>query len=84
MDKVFAIFDSKVELFDKPNLCKSRGEAMRMFKDLVNESGNVINKHPEDFTLFELGEYDSEKGKLIAHPTPVSCGVAIEYKEQSQ
>ena len=42
--------------------------ALRQFSDAVNDDRNHENqwaKHPEDFSLFCLGEYDDNTGVII-------------------
>ena len=51
-----------------------------MFTDSVNDSSTMFSKHPEDYTLFELGSWCDEDAKYILHSAPVSVGVAIEFK----
>lgn len=76
--KVYAIYDSKSEAYSKPHLELTRGLALRSWDSIVNDPNSSINKHPEDFTLFELGEYDPTSGQFQNHSTPLSLGVAIE------
>lgn len=82
--KIYSIYDSKIELFAKPFYMHSRGEALRAWGEVVNDPETTICKHPADFTLFELGEFDEETGKFANLQTPVSLGLAIEYKKKPQ
>ena len=77
--KVFTIFDSKVGAYLPPMFFRSRGEAIRVFETLTNESGHQFNKYPGDYSLFELGDYDDLTAKFVLLPTPTSIGVAIEF-----
>lgn len=80
MPKIFAIYDSKVESYGRPMFFLTKGEALRSWSDIINDDKSAFHKHPEDFTLFELGEFDETSGKIQQLPTPVSLGVAIEFK----
>lgn len=81
---VYTIYDSKVKAYMQPFMAQTNGQALRMFADTVQDDKTVINKHPEDYTLFALGSYDDQTGKYENLETPQSLGVAIEYKgEQS-
>ncbi len=44
-----------------------------------NDAGHQFNKHPEDFTLFELGTYDDSSAKFDMGITPHGLGKALEY-----
>lgn len=78
--KVYNIFDAKLEAYMLPQCRRSRGEVLREFSDAVNDGNpdNGISKHPEDFILFETGEFDDQTG-LVNPCTPVSLGCAIEF-----
>lgn len=78
----FSVYDSKVQLYAQPFFMRSRGEALRGFTDVANDSSTSICRHPQDFALMELGEYDESTGKLENHPAPVSLGLAHEFKNQ--
>lgn len=84
MKKVFAIYDSKAEGFELPATFLAKGEALREFQDAVNNNQTKYGKHPEDFTLFELGDYDEHKGLLIPSKTITSLGVGIEFVKKAE
>lgn len=74
-----SVYDSKAEIFNQPQFFIAKGEAIRAFADVVNDPKAPMNKHPEDYTLFEIGYYDPETGRLEATATPTSMGLATEY-----
>jgi len=80
LHKVFTVFDTKVEAYNQPFFMKSRGEAIRAFSDIVNDKNHAFNRHPEDYVLFELGEYDDSCAKFNLYDAPHSLGVAIEFR----
>lgn len=66
--KLFAVFDSKAALFGQPFSDQQEGSAIRNFSDAVNDASNpnnMWNRHPEDFSLFQVGEFDNNSGELI-------------------
>lgn len=79
--KIFTVYDSKVQAYMLPFYQQTKGAAIRAFKDTCNDSTHPFYKHPEDYTLFELGEFDDGKAKFELYKTPISLGVAHEYKE---
>ena len=77
--KVMSIFDSKAEAYNTPIFVAAKGQAIRAFEDQINTEDSEFNKHPEDYTLFYIGEFDSDTGQIIS-TNPESLGVALEYK----
>lgn len=85
ISKMYCIHDCKVGAYDKPWLARSRGEAIRSFADLINsKDNNMVSKHPEDYTLFEVGEFSLDTGNVTPHPAHINVGKALEFKELIQ
>lgn len=66
--KIFAVFDSKAAFFGRPFSEQMEASAIRGFRDAVNDGSNPANlwhNHPEDFSLFMIGEFDDSTGELI-------------------
>lgn len=61
---LMAVRDAQVSCFMRPWVARSEGEAIRAFADLVNEPGHDLNKHPEDYTLFQVGKFDDQTGEV--------------------
>ena len=77
--KCYTVYDGKVAAYLPPFYCRADGEAIRMFAESVMSEGHQFAKHPEDFTLFYIGEYDDETAKVECVITPVSLGTALEF-----
>lgn len=77
---VYTIYDSKVKAYMAPFMAQTNGAALRMFEDTVRDEKTVLNKHPEDYSLFAIATFDDSTGKYENLETPNSLGVAIEYK----
>lgn len=67
MSYVFSVFDSKPAFFGTPFIDQRKESAIRAFADAVNspDPNNGFKRHPEDYSLFVLGEFDNETGELI-------------------
>lgn len=63
---VVAVRDSAVGVFGQPFFVTARAQAIRSFSDEVNRvaADNDLNKHPGDFELFALAEYDDLTGRF--------------------
>lgn len=78
--KVFAILDTKANTFNVPFFMRSTGEAIRAFTDLANDPQSMVFKHPDDFRLFHIGEFDQELAQFDVPPKPVPLGTGGEFK----
>lgn len=61
---VFAVKDRLADVFGQPFQQANKLSAIRAFTDSVNSVGetNMLNKHPDDFDLYELGTFDDCTG----------------------
>lgn len=78
--KFFTVYDSKTEVYLQPFLMQTKGAAIRAFADTVNDQSSQFAKHPEDFTLFEIGEYDDTTANMIAYDVKQPLGLAKEFQ----
>lgn len=81
--KLYAIHDAAVKEFLGPEPAKTHAEAERKFAFNVNreESGFLFSK-PENFSLYFVGEYDTETGLLGAMREPQHIITAVQCKQQ--
>lgn len=80
--KIYAVHDSKAEAYMNPFFLQNDAMAIRGFSDAAN-SDSPIAKHPEDYTLFHIGEYSEAKGEIIPS-TPRSLGNAVEFAKPTE
>jgi hypothetical protein len=81
--QIFAIKDTKVNAFMQPFFMRTEAEAIRAFATSTNDPSTNFNKHPEDYHLFQLGEYDEETGKLESkEPTQKAHALALLNPEE--
>lgn len=71
---LFSIFDEKAGAFAHPLTFRSKGEAIRAFTDAVNAPDSPFFKHPNDFYMYKLGEYDDNSGVVQPMKEPVITG----------
>lgn len=79
--KIFTIYDSKAEAYLPPFFMKSKGEALRALTSQVNDENSNFHKYAEDFTIFEVGEWNEENCKFNLLDTLHSLGVLLEFKK---
>jgi hypothetical protein len=83
--KLYSIHDSAVSDFGPPMQCRTHGEAERTFRDLIaDERTGNIHKHPEHFTLFYVGDFDSSAGKILAQEAAMCIITGIQAKANDQ
>ena len=63
--QVYSIYDKAAQAYITPFFMHNKALAMRAFQDNVNaKDENNISKHPEQFSLFCLGEYNDSTGQI--------------------
>lgn len=77
--RLYSVYDSVAQVWGKPFPMKNKGEAIRGFAQACSDPQTSLYQNPEDYTLFEIGEWDDDKGNILMHDAKVSCGVAIEF-----
>jgi len=79
--QVFAIFDSKVQVFSPPQFARTTGEMVRTVCDTLASGESMLSRHPEDFALYDLGQYDDATAAFELKP-PASLGLLVQYMPQ--
>lgn len=78
----YSIYDAAAKAYMRPMFMQTDGLAMRVFKDAINsEEQSDISKHPEQFTLFKIGEFDDQKGVINSTDKPELLASGHEVKE---
>ena len=67
---LYAVRDVKVG-FQSISVQPNDAVAVRGFESTVINSDSVLFTHSEDFSLFKLGEFDQDSGRLIPLELPV-------------
>lgn len=80
--KVLAVYDEKVKAYIEPWYARTTAAAIRSFESAVNDPKTQLSQHPSDFTLFEIGEWDDDKGEIQMYEAKKSLGLAQEFKHQ--
>jgi hypothetical protein len=68
--RVYSVRDSKSEEFHLPFFDTKDASAERSFRMAVNDPKTKFHSNPEDFDLYQIGEYDTEKGELKKEDSP--------------
>ena len=79
---VFAVYDRKAEAYGMPIFFAAKGQAVRAFDDQCNQAGSMMNLHPQDYTLYQIGEYTDSDGLMVPLTSPVGFGTGVDYLKQ--
>lgn len=77
--KVFSVFDVKAGSYMQPFFMQATGMAVRAFTDLLHDESTVFGKHPEDYTLFAIAEWDDQKGLFTSYDNHLNLGTGLEF-----
>lgn len=80
MQLIFCVYDSKAEVYGKPFFLQSVGLAKRGFTEAANDPSSEICKYAEDFSLFQLGSFDEQTGRIETLQAPVHLESAMHVK----
>lgn len=72
--KIFSVYDSKALAYGVPFFMPSVGSAVRAFSDLANDPQSMVNRHPTDYVLYEVGEFDDTVGGVVSVQPFVNLG----------
>lgn len=77
---LYAIRDNKIGEFNAPCIFQNHNAALRAFGDMVtSDSKSLVALHPEDFSLFFLGEMNMETGAFVQSVAPVSLALGTDF-----
>ena len=79
MSKIYAIKDQAIEAFSQPFFVQAQGQAVRMFMDETKNEQSQINRHPADFELWYIGEFDEQTGTVTAAPNVERVARATDF-----
>ena len=79
---VYAIRDAQTEAFSQPMFFVTRGVAIRSFSEECESTTSALNKHPQDYAMFQIGTYDDNSGALVSLPQPQQIALAMDLKKE--
>jgi len=64
--QMFSVLDNVSKVFGLPFFQPRVEIAKRAVSDLVNDGVSLASKHPEDFSLYRVGQFDDETGLVVS------------------
>lgn len=81
---MYIVYDGKSESYTLPMFHLAVGDAIRNFTQAANSKESMIGLYPEDFSLFECGEYDEQTGKFSLYKAIKHVANAIDLVQSSE
>lgn len=82
--QVFAVKDAKAAAFALPFFLPRMEVALRSFRDAVKDPQHDMSRHPEDYSLWCLGEFDDNLGAMLPIAEPVLVARAVEAPQPAR
>ena len=60
----YTIYDVASGIYMRPFFSQADGQAIRGFKDIATDADHEVGKHPEDYTLYRVGNFNDVTGKM--------------------
>lgn len=79
---IYSIYDAKSQLWSRPIFGHNTGSMVREFADIANDINHPIGKHPEDYCLFQIGEWDEKECVFVNSEKQTSLGKALDFVKQ--
>jgi hypothetical protein len=79
---ICTVKDRAADAYGRPMFVPSAGVALRSFSDEINRNNaeNQLYNHPDDFDLYELGEFDDNTGLFSLHEQPKLLSLGKQVK----
>lgn len=76
---MFSVYDSKATAFITPFFSPTTATAVRAFAAAANDHGHEFGRYAGDYTLFCIGTFDSESGKITPSNVQENLGTALSH-----
>jgi hypothetical protein len=79
---ICTVKDRAADAYGRPMFVPSAGVAIRSFSDEINRNNaeNQLFNHPDDFDLYELGEFDDNTALFALHEQPKLLSLGKQVK----
>ncbi|AXH74646.1 MAG: nonstructural protein [Microviridae sp.] len=81
--KAFSLYDTKTGIYGTPFFMAHIGQAVRAIIDLAQDANTTIGRHPADYMLYQLGDFDDAVG-MFDHLNPVAIGSVVSMLPRPQ
>lgn len=79
--KIYSIRDNKVGNYNPPMFVPHLAVVIRQLEEVTNDPKTMLCKYPQDYELYELGEFDEQSGSIKQHDKPIAIMNIIDLKK---
>lgn len=65
--KAYCVFDVKALNYHQPFFALNDAVALRMIGDVVSDLNTSLGRHPRDYVVFCVGEFDDGRGQVTPY-----------------
>ncbi|QXP08334.1 MAG: nonstructural protein [Arizlama microvirus] len=69
---LYSIYDSVAGKFGTPWTADNDNVAKRAYERLATDGSSDVHHNPKDFTLYALGSFDNQTGKIAVHQADIT------------
>lgn len=77
---VYSVRDSKADCYMVPFFVSNDAVALRMIANASCDSESMLSANSEDFSLYSIGEFDSDSGVILPLPAPKFMSSVVSLK----
>lgn len=79
---IVAVHDRALDAFLPPWTTPATGAAIRAFQDAINDPQSPMQKHPDDYDLYQLAVYNDGTGRItpLDEPKQIAIGKQLTSK----
>ena len=81
--KIFTVHYSAAGAYLAPFFLHAEGIAIRTFTDCVNDPEHAFGRHPKDYNLMVLGEFNDSNGEITIYQAQKPLGNGLSFVQQS-
>jgi hypothetical protein len=82
--RIYCVFDEKSGLYGMPHFLQSDGLAIRSFSGGCDDPNTDLNRYPEDFFLYYVGDFNVVSGELTSRKPLRICAASEFIRSKSK
>ena len=79
--RCYTVWDAAASAYITPFFLPTDAMALRVFKDSANDPSHMFCRHPQDYDLFRIGDFNPNTGKIRTSPVKHHLASALTLKE---